>query len=375
MTYNESSDGQQSPGVLGSSEELASYFAAIVEWSDDAIVSKSLDGIVRSWNPGAERIFGYTAQEMVGESIRRLIPEHLQDEEDEVLRRVRAGLPVDHFETIRQRKDGSLVPISLTVSPIKNGRGEIIGASKIARDISERRVAEDAVRTSMALKDQFLGLVSHELRTPVATVVGNAQLLLRRGDRIASAQRQEALADIASEAERLQAIIEDLLILTRLGTREDIEFEDVDLAALVADVVRRQRSRARREYHVDVRDEGLRVRGSETLLQLVVRNLLANAVKYSPPDTPIEVVVERSTGGDAVVLVHDRGVGVSDEDAAHVFEPFYRSAAIRAEVPGIGLGLAVCERAMDAQSGWVALRPRPGGGSTFSFGLPVSDPA
>jgi len=123
-------------------ERAARRLAAIVESSDDAIVSKDLNGIVTSWNRAAERMFGYSASEMVGESIRILIPDDRRSEEDDTLARVRSGQKVDHFETLRRRKDGTLIPISLTVSPIRDGSGEVVGASKIARDISERKHAE-----------------------------------------------------------------------------------------------------------------------------------------------------------------------------------------------------------------------------------------
>src|SRR5215218_6864901 len=163
--------------------DAASYrLAAIVSSSDDAIVSKDLNGIVMSWNAGAERIFGYTAEEIIGKSIRLLIPADRQGEEDLVLAKIRRGERVDHFDTVRQRKDGSLVDISLTVSPVKDRNGRIIGASKIARDISERKQTEELMKQTMLLKDQFLSMVSHELRTPIATVLGNGQLLLRRSD-------------------------------------------------------------------------------------------------------------------------------------------------------------------------------------------------
>src|SRR5262245_54065543 len=131
-------------------QSAAQRLAAIVESSDDAIVSKDLNGTIRSWNAGAEHIFGYSAEEVIGRSIRLIIPADRQSEEDEVLRQIRSGNRIDHFETIRQRKDGSLVPISLTVSPLRNSDGEIVGASKIARDISEKRRAEEAL--SAALK-------------------------------------------------------------------------------------------------------------------------------------------------------------------------------------------------------------------------------
>ena len=174
-----------------SQERIARELAAIVETSDDAIVSKDLEGTIRSWNRGAERIFGYSTGEMIGQSLRTIIPQERWSEEDDVLRQLRQGIRVDHFETIRRRKDGSDVPVSLTISPIYSTSGMVIGASKIARDITERRQVEAErarllereqqaradIERSGRLKDDFLAVLSHELRTPLNAVI-NTQLLI-----------------------------------------------------------------------------------------------------------------------------------------------------------------------------------------------------
>src|SRR6516165_10824273 len=160
-------------------EDTESRLAAIVSSSDDAIVSKDLNGTVQTWNLGAERIFGYTAKEIIGKSIRIIIPADRQSEEDFVLSKVRRGLMVDHFETVRQRKDGTLIDVSVTVSPLRNTNGEIIGASKIAREITEQRRLRAAAEEASRLKDEFLTVLSHELRTPLNAVLGYSRMLRR----------------------------------------------------------------------------------------------------------------------------------------------------------------------------------------------------
>ena len=159
------------------SELAATRLAAIIESSDDAIVSKSLDGIIRSWNRAAERMFGYTAQEVVGQSITIIIPEERLDEETGVLERIRAGGKVDHFETVRRHKDGRPIEISLTVSPIRDRRGVIVGASKIARDITEQNRLRTELEHANRVKDEFLATLSHELRTPLNAILGYARIL------------------------------------------------------------------------------------------------------------------------------------------------------------------------------------------------------
>ena len=353
-------------------DAAAFRLSAIVESSDDAIVSKDLNGIVHSWNAGAEQLFGYQADEVIGRSIRLLIPDDLQAEEDEILRRVRRGEPIEHFDTVRRRKDGTLVPVSLTVSPVRDRRGRIVGASKIARDITKRREAEEAVQRSIELKDQFLGLVSHELRTPVSTIVGNAQLLQRRIDRLSEAARAQALFDIANEGDRLHRIIENLLVLTRLEATGESVRDSIEPRALAEDAIAIARRRApRRSISLRV-DDGTPIGiGDETLATLVLQNLISNADKYSPPEAEIEVIVRRGDHAGPVFHVLDRGHGIAPEDIDNVFEPFFRSESTKTLAPGMGLGLAVCRRIADAQGGAVRVESRPGGGSDFAFSLPA----
>jgi PAS domain S-box-containing protein len=351
-------------------EEAQYHLSAIVQSSDDAIVSKDLDGIVRSWNPGAERLFGYRADEMIGRSIRVIIPAEHQSEEDEVLRRIRNGERIDHFETIRRRKDGSLVPISLTVSPVLDGAGRVIGASKIARDITEKRAAEELMRSSLALKDQFLGLVSHELRTPISTIVGNAQLLLRRGDRLPTAAREEALLDIATESERLQRIIENLLVLTRLEATGEVTSTPVDMCILAREVIESMRRRTPGREIVLETMHAPTALGDPTLISLVIQNLVGNAHKYSPDGTLIEVLLTKNEQDDPELHVLDRGIGVEPQDAERIFEAFYRGATGIANAEGMGLGLAVSQRIVAALGGSLRVEPRAGGGSDFTFSVP-----
>ena len=164
-------------------QDIESRLAAIVASSDDAIVSKDLDGTILTWNRGAERIFGYSAEEAVGKSIRIIIPPDRQSEEDDVLGRIRQGLVVDHFETVRQRKDGTPIDVSITISPVRNAEGEIVGASKIARDITEQRRLRAGADEASRLKEEFLAGLANELRTPLNTVLGYARRRRREGKR------------------------------------------------------------------------------------------------------------------------------------------------------------------------------------------------
>jgi PAS domain S-box-containing protein len=350
----------------------ARFMRSVIECSDDAIVTKDLDGTITSWNPGAERLFGYSAEEVIGRSIRIIIPEDRQTEEDDVLRRIRSGERVAHFDTVRRRKDGSEVPISLTVSPVADDTGRVIGASKVARDISERREAERAVRESLALKDRFLSLVSHELRTPIAVIVGNGRLLLSRGERFSASERHQALADMTSEAERLQAIIENLLSLARVDADRPLNLEPVDLGRLVEEVIAAFARRCPEREAVYRGQPGVPpVLGEPTLLRLVLENLMGNACKYSPAGEPVELELNVGPRGNPEIHVLDRGIGIPAADRQRVFEPFFRSDGAEGRTGGLGLGLAVCRQAVEAHGGEIQALDRAGGGTEVVFWLPA----
>lgn len=362
---------QGSGSSLGAFAEHADVFlSAIIESSDDAIVSKKLDGTITSWNPAAERMFGYTQEEAVGRSILMIIPPERRGEETEVISRIRSGARVEHFETVRVRKDGSFIDISLTVSPIRDASGKIVGASKIARDISDRKAAERAILESQALKDQFLMLVSHELRTPIAIIVGNGHLLLRHGEELQPEDRVQALTDITAEAERLQRIIENLLLLTRVEGGGEIELEYLQLQRLVESAVEKaQRRNPAREIRISAPGHLPPVMGEVTLVTLILENLVGNAEKYSAPDQPIDIEISVNEHGDAELHVLDRGIGFSGTDSAGLFTPFFRTAGAKQRASGMGLGLAVARRAAEEQGGTIGASPRAGGGSDFWFTL------
>ena len=318
-------------------------------------------------------MFGWTAAEMVGQSIRRIIPADRQSEEDDVLARIHRGDRVDHFETVRQRKDGSFVEISLSVSPIVDGSGTVIGASKVARDITERRAVERALRESIAVKDQFLSLVSHELRTPIAIILGNGHLLERRGATLSQEERARSLADITFHADRLQRIIENLLLLTRAEAAKEFEVEVIHLPRLLNDALADFRRR-NPENVIELRIRGPipPVVGEATITTMVIENLLGNAVKYGERGMPIEIEVSDREGW-VEVHVMDRGIGLSEDDLEKVFSPFFRADRAQEMAGGMGLGLAVCRKVIESQGGFITATPRSGGGADFWFTLQVAD--
>ena len=211
-------------------DETAARLASIVESSDDAIISKDLNGYITSWNSAAERMFGYTPAEMVGRHITTIIPIERRSEEDHVINEIRHGRRVGHFETVRCRKDGSLIDVSLTVSPIHASDGHVIGASKIARDITEQKRLQQAAAEASRAKDEFLATLSHELRTPLNTVLGYTQML--QSGTLHQAGLEKALEAISRNGEALTRLVNDVLDVSRIVTgKMQLNLERSDLAA------------------------------------------------------------------------------------------------------------------------------------------------
>jgi PAS domain S-box-containing protein len=361
-------------------ERAARRLAAIIESSDDAIVSKDLNGIVTSWNRAAERMFGYSAAEMVGSSIRVIIPPERETEEDHVLGRIKRGLKVDHFETTRQRKDGTLVPISLTVSPILGPDGTIIGASKIARDVTERNRAEEErtallanVQETSRLKDEFLATLSHELRTPLNAILGYARMF--RSGLIAPDQQARAVETIERNATSLTQIVEDVLDVSRIvAGRMRLNIQRVNLQEVVKDALEAVKPAAdakgvQLETILDRSAEP--ISGDPDRLQQVVWNLVSNAVKFTRRGGRVLVQVERAPSHTDIV-VSDTGVGISPEFLPHIFERFRQAdSGTTRERGGLGLGLAIARHLAEMHGGTIhAASGGEGTGSTFRVSLP-----
>jgi PAS domain S-box-containing protein len=352
-------------------EREALHLAALVQFSEDAIVSKNLDGYIQTWNKSAERLFGYTAQEAIGRHITIIIPDDRRDEETEVLRRIRAGQTVEHFETVRQRKDGSFIDISLTVSPIRRG-DEIIGASKIARDISEQQRLRQEAREANRLKDEFLATLSHELRTPLNTVVGYAAML-RRGS-MDESQRSRAIEVIHRNAEVLTDLVGELLDTSRIVTGKiKLVVSDCDLSSVVEEAVENIRpSVDAKELRLDTAIEpGVTIRGDAERLQQVMWNLLTNAVKFTPATGRIKVSLSK-VDRSARILVKDSGVGMASDALPHIFQRFWQATGKSRDLGGLGLGLALSRNFVELHGGTIVARSEGAGkGAEFQVDLPI----
>ena len=355
-------------------EREALRLAAIVESSADAIIGKDLGGIIQTWNRGAERMFGFTAAEIVGKPLTIIVPDNRVDEEKSVLDRVRRGEGISGLETVRRTKAGEQIDVSLTVSPIRTRSGEIIGASTIARDISEqkrlRREAEDASRA----KDEFLATLSHELRTPLNTVLGYAQMMQRGA--IQPQDVGKAIETISRNAEALTSLVNDVLDTSRIVTGKiRLNMEKCDLAVIADEAV------AGVEPAVEAKGihlstsiaRNLLVYGDRDRLKQVLWNLLSNAVKFTPPGG--EMTVSASSESSAVrVAVTDSGVGIPPESLPLIFQRFWQADSTHTRGQGgLGLGLALVRHFVELHGGHVSAHSEgPGRGARFEVVLPAA---
>ena len=367
-------------------EEASRRLAAIVEFSDDAILSKDLNSIITSWNRGAERMFGYQAEEMIGKPITLLMPEDRWNEEPNILDRIRRGQPMEHYETVRRRKDGSLVEISLTVSPIRDTGGKIIGASKIVRDIGRQNQAkreleqahQEAVAASRA-KDDFLAALSHELRTPLNPVLLLASAAAE--DLQLPAEVRAQFVTIRNNVELEARLIDDLLDITRVThgklslAMDWVDVNEVLNTALTT--VKPELDKKRITLKLNLAGDALTLKGDAVRLQQVFWNVIKNAVKFTPEGGKITIETF-TTGNDGKITVKiiDTGIGMTIDEISRIFKAFsqgdHAGSGGSHRFGGLGLGLSISRMLVELHGGEIsATSAGLGQGATFIILLPL----
>lgn len=365
-------------GHAKTSERAAAYLAAIVESSDDIIISKTLDGVVTSWNKSAQRIFGYTSEEMIGRHIGILIPKDKMDEEYAILARIKSGERVDHFETIRRAKDGRQVIVSLTVSPIRDRSGNVVGASKVARDITEQKRMAERMQEAAARRDEFMANISHELRTPMNAIIGLANIL--GASAAIPPEDKKYLATLKQSADDLMVLINNMLDFSKIENGS-IQFEERDFdiektVEKVADLMRVQANEKGVDLRVSCRAPLNRFyTGDGFRIQQVLTNLVGNAVKFTHQGSiEINATGQAIQGDRQTVLfeVADTGIGIPEDKIDIIFDKFTQAdASTTRKYGGSGLGLALAKSFVEAMGGSIHAESRVGVGSTFRFVLPL----
>lgn len=369
-------------------EDALRQFAAIVESTDDAIIGMDLSGIITGWNKAASDLYGYAAEEVIGNSVSILIPPEQFQEEQGILEKIRRGERLVHYETVRRAKNGDRVAVSLTISPIEDDEGKVIGASKIARNITERRrieaeregllkrehEARAEAEVANRVKDEFLATLSHELRTPLNAIVGWAGML--RNNKLSPDETERAIEIINRNAKAQTQLIESVLDVSRIVSGKlQFDLRPVDMTKVVEAAVDSMRPSA------DAKNIGVRmcvnanvrpVAGDFNRLQQVVWNLLTNAVKFSPADTEIDVQL-RTVAEEVQIEVKDRGQGISPDFLPYVFERFRQAdASTTRKFGGLGLGLAIVRHLVEMHGGSITVESEgEGKGATFTVKLPT----
>ena len=377
-------------------EENSARLAAIVESTDDAIIGKTADGEIISWNRAAERIYGYTAEEIVGRSISVLAPNDYPDEVPAILRRIGCGEDVKRCDTIRRRKDGRDIDVSLTISAIKDASGKISGASTIVRDITERKRMEDELRksrnelelrvrertaelrTTIARLDllnqelqEFAFIASHDLQEPLRKIQTFGNLLIKNHTGVFDPQGQDYLKRMVKAAIRMSELLRALLDYSRTGSTK-LNYESVCLTEVAQDAISNlELLIAKLDGTVGIGELPI-VDADPTLLRQLFQNIIGNSIKYrkesEPPVVRIYGNIEDAT---CRITIEDNGIGFDQNYCQKIFKPFERLHGKNSPYSGTGMGLAICRKIVDRHGGQITATGIPGQGATFIVTLPA----
>ena len=342
--------------------------AAIVDQSEDSIIAKDAKGVITEWNHGAERLYGYTAEEAIGQPISIIFPPANAGEDQRVLAQILAGHALEGYETTRMRKDGSMVEVWLTISPLRDAGGTIVGASSIARDIGPTKQTQRELERSYKELEQYAYVASHDLQEPLRSIGGFAKILQQRHEGKLDDESDQFIGYILKGVDRLQALIDDLLSYSRSG-RTELRAEPVDTREVVESTLESLDAAVRESGAELTLGELPTVETDPGALRQVFQNLLSNALKFTADAAPrVEVSAERSNG-DWTFAVADNGIGIDPAQAERVFEMFQRLHG-RDEYGGTGIGLAISQRVVERLGGRIWCEPREGEGTVFRFTIP-----
>lgn len=353
-------------------ERRQALLAALVDSTDDAIVSKDLNGTILTWNDAAAQMFGYSAEEIIGRNVRCLIPQDLQHEEETILSKIRRGERISHYETVRMKKSGQLFDVSITISPLIDSEGKIIGASKIAREITERKRIEKQLIESekLAATGRMAATVAHEINNPLDSLL-NLLFLARKSGSLAEARSYLTTAE--AELERVAQIARQTL-----GYYHDdgkpIPVIVQDLIEHVLTVYQGKLASARIASECRFEDHAQLLASKGELIQ-IFSNLVANAIDAMPQGGVLHVQTKRRLLPDGIdIEFADNGAGIDQQHLPRVFEPFFTTKGDR----GTGIGLWVVKQLVEKRGGEVAVTSNTDNstrGTTVSIFLPLTRPA
>ena len=355
-------------------EEMKSHLAAIVDSSDDAIIGKTLEGVITSWNQAAERLYGYKAEEVIGKPVSVIIPFECSGEIAQISKQLKEGKGIENLETVRLHKDGIPIDVSLTISPVKDSSGRIVGAATIARDITKRKKAEKEMEEALRMKTEFTSTVSHELRTPLA-ISKEALSLLSRGKVGDLTEKQKEIVNIANlNIDRLSVLINDVLDFSKIEAgKMELFREWVDVVSLLKESCEGWKLKAgakRIELSLSVSKPSIMLFIDKIRFLQILANFLSNAVKFAPEGGRVELSAQE-LDSKVKFSVIDNGPGIAKEDFKKLFQRFEQINRVHGPgAQGTGLGLSIAKGLVDLHGGEITVESKLGNGSKFSFTIP-----
>ncbi len=358
-------------------EEKIKTLANVVESSNDAIVTESLDGIIASWNIGAEQIFGYSSEEILGKDTSILEPDNLTGEIKQLIEKVKQGEKIQRYETLRLRKDGTTINIAVTISPVFDSTGKFEAISAISRDITERKKAEkilklklEELRRSNEELEQFAYVSSHDLQEPLRMISSYLQLLQRRYQGKIDDKADKYIYYAVDGAARMQVLINDLLEFSRVTSRAE-EPKTTDSELILNQVLSNLELFIKENKATVSHDTLPEVVVDNTQLAQVFQNMIANGIKFHGEGAPKIQISAEKKANEWVFSVQDNGIGIDPRYSEKIFEVFKRLHK-KEEYPGTGIGLAVCKKIVERHGGRIWVESKLGEGSTFYFTLPIN---
>ncbi|MCC4771906.1 PAS domain S-box protein [Methanosarcina sp. DH2] len=368
--------------ALKKAEEKIQTLANVVESSNDAIITESLDGIITSWNKGAEQVYGYLAEEVRGKNMSILEPDNLKGEIKQLSDRIKQGKKVKHHETLRLKKDGTILNISVTLSPVFDVSGKLVAISNIAGDITEKKITENLlhekqmVEVANRTKNDFLANMSHELRTPLNSIIGFSDMLYEQAYGELNKIQLRAVGNISNSGKHLLNLINGILDLSKIeANKMELNYREFELATkldLIRNVLYPIADKKNIEIKIDMDSKLTRIRADEDKFTRIMYNLVDNAIKFSYENSLVKIGARKK--GDLVeITVKDTGIGIKAEDQHKLFKPFSQVNSFSSKkFQGTGLGLSLVKQIVNLHGGYVWFRSDQGKGSTFAFAIPIT---
>jgi PAS domain S-box-containing protein len=349
-------------------KENSDKLAAIIFSAEDAIYAKTLDGVVTSWNQAAENLYGYAPSEIIGKSINLIAPVDKQDEINEILKKIKKGKKTEHYQTTRLKKDGITISVSITVSPIKNSEGEIVGASTIARDNTREKNID-------RMKTEFISLASHQLRTPLSAMKWFGEMLLNGDAGALTKEQKEFVENIYQSNERMIELVNSLLNSSRIESgRIIVDPKPTNLSKLLDEVLielKNKIAEKKQNLVISIHPDLPMINIDPKLIREVYKNLLTNAIKYTPAEGEIQIFISLKEN-EIISQITDNGYGIPTSEQAKTFHKFYRgSNIVKLETEGTGLGLYLAKAIVESSGGKLWFESKEHQGTTFWLSLPL----